>query len=168
MAYAEAADVLARGGALLADVDEDSTPSTTQITAWLADAEGIINAALAGHAIATPVTGDAAAAVKGCAIDYALVAALEARFSAGSGTPGSAPLPALEGARARWSACETALAAGTHAAIRSASKAARSSDATDAGSFFTTEGDAGYVPDPYDGTVHNLNIEPTITRGMPT
>lgn len=168
MAYADVADVLAAGGALLADVQPTgTTPTTTQIEAWLVTAEASVNAALAGHGLVTPAVDDAAAALNGCVTDYALIRALEARYSAGAGTPGSAPLPALEGARDRWTRCSDALAAGTHPAVTGGIEAAQDSDGGAGGSFWDDEGDEGYAPDPYDGTVVNANTEPTIVKGMP-
>jgi hypothetical protein len=170
VAYADVADVMAAGGSLLADVAASGTiPTTTQIEAWIVTAEASVNAALAGHGLVTPATGDAASALNGCVTDYALIRALEARYSAGAGTPGSAPLPALEGARDRWTRCSDALAAGTHPAVTGGIEAAEDDAGDDGGggSFWGDEGDEDYVPDAYDGTTHNLNTEPAITKGMP-
>lgn len=163
MAYATTADVTARGGEALANLSATSKPTAVQVDGFLDDKAGEIDAYLAGHGIPVPATGTTAKALKDANAWGATLMALMARYPGAKG-----PADLKEEARKAWDKACTMLETGKHPAVKAGLEALEDSSSGEPGSFWTDDGsDPRYLPDPYDGTVHNPNTEPTIVRGMP-
>lgn len=100
MAYAGVGELRGRAGRLASAWDDDSTPSVNDLGAYVDQIQGEVDAALAAHGIAVPLTSATALlAAKKLVLDGALVLALEATFPNG-GPPGADAM--LTGARSRY------------------------------------------------------------------
>lgn len=149
MAYADAAAVTARAGRIAAAWDDQSAPSLGDIDLFTQEVGGTIDSALAGRGLTSPAVGSSAAlALAGLNADGALVLALEATFPAG--VPENAQA-LLDGARARYAAGMTAIANGSHAAVKALEAGGGSPSAT-----------AFWVEEPEYG----LDVPPEIRAGM--
>lgn len=165
MSYAVLADVQARAGALSVAWTAGSKPSTGDITTFLGDVAGEIDAILGGRGLATPAVGNAALALKNLNAAGAMLIALPATYPEGSG-PGSAS-KFIDDLRAGYDAEMLELIEGTHAAVVLLEQGNVDSRA---GSFWESEPLYGIFP--YDPRLDPLSPDanpytaPTVARGM--
>lgn len=85
MAYADSDAVLSALGELAPAFTESTTPGTGDIDGWLVDVDAELDARFTGSGLTSPLTGAAAAAVKGTVADRAALMALTTRWPGGVG-----------------------------------------------------------------------------------
>ena len=163
MAYAGILDVKARAGALARAWTADSTPSDSDIEAFLAQTAAEIDALLESRGLTPPAAGTtAAAALAGVNADAALVLALTATYPQSSG-PASASKE-IDDARARVTAATKQLLDGTSPVV--ALLESTTSTAPTASNFFTNEPTYEYPPQVGDLRDENPHLVPGVWRNQ--
>jgi hypothetical protein len=165
VAYAALADVQARAGALSNAWTANSKPSTNDVTQFLTDVAGEIDAILGARGLATPAVGNAALALKNVNAAGAMLIALPATYPEGNGPASASKF--IDDLRAAYDEEMLELRAGTHAAVVLLEQGNVDSRAA---SFWELEPLYGIFP--YDPRLDPLSPDanpytaPTVARGM--
>ncbi len=167
MPYAEFAHVKARAGYLSGAWDEQSKPSDTDVTGFLSDIAGEIDAAIIGLGIAAPTEGSAAAkALLGMNADGALMLALDATFPAGEGPSAATELQSR--LASRYDKAWERLLSGKHPATTAPEATDEGGNDQGASSFWTENPEYGLlgVSSEADPAYPNPAIDPVVVRGQ--